>query len=114
VNRSKAQLLGCPNLWLLLERLTVRVSSHETDRNRQADLAKREFEALAAVVGSIEDGKPFLRISLDDEGDYIVRDLARPGCICHADTIEGAWALYLEVRRVYDAAIHGNQSEPRQ
>lgn len=113
MNRIKAQLLGCPNLWLLLERLTIRASSHETDLDRQADLAKDEFALLAAAAESI-DGKPVLRISLDDEGDYIVRDLSRPGCICHSDTIEGAWEFYLEVRRVYDAATDGKQPEPRQ
>jgi hypothetical protein len=51
------------------------------------------------------DEKPILSITQDDEGDYIVRDHTRPGCLCHWDTLDGAIAHYYEAREQYDAAL---------
>jgi hypothetical protein len=53
LTRERAQQLGIPNLWLLVERLTIRTGC-ETELNRQADLAKRELEALLSAPGAKE------------------------------------------------------------
>jgi predicted RNase H-like HicB family nuclease len=65
---------------------------------------QRTFSARL-VVGAFEDGeRPRLTITQDEDGDFIVRDHDRNGCICHADTLDGAWDHYREVRALWDEA----------
>lgn len=48
-----ARRLEMPNLWRLVERLTIRVGC-ETELNREADLAQRELAALAVRLRAVQ------------------------------------------------------------
>ena len=54
---------------------------------------------------------PVLLITRDEEGDFIARDLARDGCVCHADSEAGAYAHLQEARQQYDEALSPSVGE---
>lgn len=52
-----------------------------------------------------EDGESIeLVVTMDEEGDFLVRDMDRDGLLCHAGTLPEALAAYWDARELYDKA----------
>lgn len=57
--------------------------------------------SISAACGE----RPLLLVTQDDEGDYIVWDLQRDGCLCHGETLNKAIEHYHEAVAAYDEAV---------
>lgn len=78
--RRSCGACGSKNLTLLIEQFVDRA------------LLDPEGEELVGVVV----------ITRDSEGDILMRDATRDGCLCHARTELGAFRIMLGVRKIYD------------
>lgn len=101
--REDAQRRGVPNLWLLLEQLTIRVGC-ETELNRRADLAMREFLLLVAAAEPERDSRSPAPLSAADPKDPCeFCDMSRG--LCLEAKLHGALACCPECRHRKAAAL---------
>ena len=61
-----------------------------------------ENESLVAVG---ENEEAIVLITRDDEGEYVARDLTRPGCLIHGMDETEALLRLMELRPFYDNSL---------